>query len=82
MNSLELPAPVLVVPNAEEIFEVGGFPFHYITRLPGSETMSLRSLDHQELARFEQTDEMCMDSVRFHSEDNGYIIHSRHDMLR
>lgn len=77
-----LPDPVFVAPNADEMLEAGGFPFHYVTRLPGSDTTSLRTLDHQELARFEQTDEMCMDSVRFHGEDNGLIAHARNDMLR
>ncbi|OQR75573.1 DDB1- and CUL4-associated factor 17-like [Tropilaelaps mercedesae] len=78
----ELPRPVLVVPNADETFEAAGFPYHYVTRLPGTDTASVRTLDHQELARFEQSDFMTMDSVRFHSEDNGLIAHARNDMLR
>ncbi|XP_022700240.1 uncharacterized protein LOC111266761 isoform X1 [Varroa jacobsoni] len=77
-----LPKPVLVVPNADQQVEIGGFPCMYVTNLPGSETYSVRTLDHRELGRFEQSDRLRMDSVRFHIDGNGHIAHARQDMIR
>lgn len=54
----------------------------YVTNLPGSETYSVRTLDHRELGRFEQSDRLRMDSVRFHIDGNGHIAHARQDMIR